>query len=99
MSPHCPAIFLQHSRSAAVIAALGTIHAITGNPANSTARAKTLSSIDVFRVLLLQPIPVSSVTKTIGIDACSLSRFRVVLVRGGCDGKQRRSVGRCTPGG
>jgi len=31
MSPHRPFIFLQHSRSAAVIAALGTAHTITGN--------------------------------------------------------------------
>jgi len=41
MSPHCLAIFLQHSRSAGVIAALGTAHAITGIAANNTARAKT----------------------------------------------------------
>jgi hypothetical protein len=41
VSPHCPAIFLQHSRSAAVIAALGTTHAITGSAANNTAKAKT----------------------------------------------------------
>ena len=41
MSPHCPAIFLQQSRSAAVIAALGTTHAITGSAANNTAKAKT----------------------------------------------------------
>src|SRR5437868_5722190 len=36
MSPHCSAVFLQHSRSAAVIAALGTAHAITGNAANNS---------------------------------------------------------------
>jgi len=41
MSPHCSAILLQHSRSAAVIAALGTTHAITGSPANNPARATT----------------------------------------------------------
>jgi hypothetical protein len=41
MSPHCPAIFLQHSRSAAVIDALGNAHAITGNAANNTAKART----------------------------------------------------------
>ena len=43
MSPHCLAIFLQHSRSAAVIAALGTAHAITGNAANNTVNATTPS--------------------------------------------------------
>jgi hypothetical protein len=41
MSPHCLAIFLQHSRSAGVIAASGTAHAMTGIAANNTARAKT----------------------------------------------------------
>jgi hypothetical protein len=41
LSPHRPAIFLQHSRSAGVIAALGTAHAITGNAANNTAKTKT----------------------------------------------------------
>jgi hypothetical protein len=41
MSPHCPAIFLQHSRSAAVIDALGNAHAITGNAANNTAKTRT----------------------------------------------------------
>jgi hypothetical protein len=38
MSPHCSAIFLQHSCSAAVIAALGNAHAITGNAANNIAK-------------------------------------------------------------
>jgi hypothetical protein len=41
MSPHCLAIFLQHSRSAGVISALGTAHAITGIAANNVANAKT----------------------------------------------------------
>jgi hypothetical protein len=41
MSPHCLAIFLQHSRSAGVIAALGTAQAITGSAANNAASAKT----------------------------------------------------------
>jgi hypothetical protein len=41
MSPHCSAIFLQHSRSATVIAALGNAHAITGNAANNIANART----------------------------------------------------------
>jgi hypothetical protein len=40
MSPHCPAIFLQHSRSAAVIAAFGTAQAMTGSAANKTAKPK-----------------------------------------------------------
>jgi hypothetical protein len=51
MSPHCPAIFLQHSRSAAVIAALGTTHAITGKPANNTARAKTATFCNSFNII------------------------------------------------
>jgi hypothetical protein len=41
MSPHCLAIFLQHSRSAGVIAAFGTAHAITGSAPNNTAKART----------------------------------------------------------
>jgi len=41
MSPHCLAIFLQHSLSAGVISALGTAHAITGIAANSAAKTKT----------------------------------------------------------
>ena len=41
ISPHSPAIFLQHSRSAAVMAELGMAHATTGKAANSTVRAKT----------------------------------------------------------
>lgn len=56
MSPHCRAIFLQHSRSAAVIAASGTTHAITGNAANNTARAKAQTLINSFNILsLLMP--------------------------------------------
>jgi len=51
MSPQWPAIFLQHSRSAAVIAALGTTHAITGNAANNTARAKTATFCTSFNVI------------------------------------------------
>jgi len=72
MSPHCPAIFLQHSRSAAVIAALGTTHAITGSAANKAARAKT-------------PILRESVNWIIVNDNCGLKttgrkRFRITLV-------------------
>jgi hypothetical protein len=48
MSPHFSAIFLQHSRSAGVIAALGTTHAITGSAANNTARAKTATLVHSF---------------------------------------------------
>jgi hypothetical protein len=51
MSPHRPFIFLQHSRSAAVIAALGTAHAITGNAANNPARAKTATFCTSFNVI------------------------------------------------
>jgi hypothetical protein len=49
MSPHRPFIFLQHARSAAVIAALGTAHAITGNAANNPARAKTATFLHKFQ--------------------------------------------------
>jgi preprotein translocase subunit SecG len=41
MSPHCLVIFLQHSRSAGVIAASGTAHAMTGSAANNAAKTKT----------------------------------------------------------
>jgi hypothetical protein len=41
VSPHCPAIFLQQSRSARVMAAFGTAHAITGSAANKIAKART----------------------------------------------------------
>jgi preprotein translocase subunit SecG len=51
MSPQCPAIFLQHSRSAGVIASFGTTHAITGNAANNTARAKTATFCTSFNVI------------------------------------------------
>src|ERR1700681_2915636 len=51
MSPHCPAIFLQQSRSAAVIAALGNAHAITGSAANNTVRAKTATLWTGFNII------------------------------------------------
>jgi hypothetical protein len=41
MSPHCPAIFLQQSRSAGVIAAAGKAQAMTGNATNNTVKART----------------------------------------------------------
>src|SRR5438445_9639427 len=41
MSPHCSATFLQHSRSADVIAAPGNTHAATGSAASISARAET----------------------------------------------------------
>jgi hypothetical protein len=41
MSPHCSAIFLQHSRSADVIAAAGNTQAATGSAASVSARAET----------------------------------------------------------
>ena len=53
MSPHRSAIFLQHSRSAAVISALGTTHAITGNAANNTASEKTATLINSFNIASL----------------------------------------------
>jgi hypothetical protein len=53
MSPHCLAIFLQHSRSAAVIAASGSAHAITGIAANNAASAKTTTLCVNFNTLSL----------------------------------------------
>jgi len=49
MSPHCLAIFLQHSRSAGVISALGTTHAITGIAANNAAKTKTPTLFTSFK--------------------------------------------------
>lgn len=53
MSPHCPAIFLQHSRSADVIAAPGNTHAATGSAASISARAETPSLINRFSITSL----------------------------------------------
>jgi hypothetical protein len=53
MSPHCPAIFLQHSRSADVIAAPGNTHAATGSAASISTRAETPSLIDSFNITSL----------------------------------------------
>jgi hypothetical protein len=48
MSPHCSAIFLQHSRSADVIAAPGNTQAATGSAASMKARAETPTLINSF---------------------------------------------------
>jgi hypothetical protein len=53
MSPHCPAIFLQHSRSADVIAAPGNTQAATGSAANITARVETPTLINSFNITSL----------------------------------------------
>src|SRR5260370_15305147 len=53
MSPHCAAMFLQHSRSADVIAAPGNTHAATGSAASISARAKTPSLINSFNITSL----------------------------------------------
>jgi hypothetical protein len=50
MSPHCRAIFLQHSRSADVIAAPGNTQAATGNAANMSASAETPTLIKSFNI-------------------------------------------------
>jgi len=50
MSPHCWAIFLQHSRSADVIAAPGNTQAATGNAANMRARVETPILINSFNI-------------------------------------------------
>jgi hypothetical protein len=46
MSPHCSAIFLQHSRSADVIAAPGNTQAATGSAASISASAETPTLIN-----------------------------------------------------
>jgi hypothetical protein len=46
MSPHCSAIFLQHSRSADVIAEPGDTQAATGSAASINARAETPTLIN-----------------------------------------------------
>jgi hypothetical protein len=53
MSPHCSAIFLQHSRSADVIAAPGITHAATGSAANMSTKAETPILIDSFNITSL----------------------------------------------
>jgi hypothetical protein len=53
MSPHCSAIFLQHSRSADVITAPGNTQAATGRAANINARAETPSLINSFNITSL----------------------------------------------
>jgi hypothetical protein len=53
MSPHCSAIFLQHSRSADVIPAPGNTHAATGSAANISARAETPTLINSFNITSL----------------------------------------------
>jgi hypothetical protein len=53
MSPHCSAIFLQHSRSADVIAAPGNTHAATGSAASISARAETPTLINSFTITSL----------------------------------------------
>jgi hypothetical protein len=50
MSPHCSAIFLQHSRSADVIPAPGNTHAATGSAASISARAETPTLINSFNI-------------------------------------------------
>jgi hypothetical protein len=49
MSPHCSAIFLQHSRSADVIPAPGNAHAATDCATSISARAETPNLIDSFK--------------------------------------------------
>jgi hypothetical protein len=53
ISPHCSAIFLQHSRSADVIAAPGNTHAATGSAASISARAETPSLVNSLNITSL----------------------------------------------
>jgi len=53
ISPHCSAIFLQHSRSADVIAAPGNTQAATGKAASISAKAETPTLISSFNITSL----------------------------------------------
>jgi hypothetical protein len=53
MSPHRSAIFLQHSRSADVIAAPGNTQAATGSAASISARAETPSLVNSLNITSL----------------------------------------------
>src|SRR5438128_5737054 len=53
MSPHCSAIFLQHSRSADVIAAPRNTQAATGRAASISARAETPTLINNLNITSL----------------------------------------------
>jgi hypothetical protein len=53
MSPHCSAIFLQHSRSADVIGAPGNTQAATGSAASISARAETPSLVNSLNITSL----------------------------------------------
>jgi hypothetical protein len=53
ISPHCSAIFLQHSRSADVIVAPGNTQAATGSAANISARAETPTLVNSLNITSL----------------------------------------------
>jgi hypothetical protein len=53
MSPHCSAIFLQHSRSADVFAAPGNMQAATGSAASISASAETPTLINNLNITSL----------------------------------------------
>jgi hypothetical protein len=73
MSPHCSAIFLQHSRSADVIAAPGNTHAATGSAASISARADTLILINSFNITSLSSA--DSKTQQAGISTYPVTRI------------------------
>jgi hypothetical protein len=74
MSPHCSAIFLQHSRSADVIAAPGNTQAATGSAANMSARAETPTLINSFNVTSLSTTD-SKMQPTGKVSAYPVTRF------------------------
>jgi hypothetical protein len=53
ISPHCSAIFLQHSRSAEVIVAPGNTQAATGKAASISTRAETPTLINNLNITSL----------------------------------------------
>src|SRR6266481_6553908 len=70
MSPHCSAIFLQHSRSADVIAAPGNTHAATGSAASISARAETPT-------LIASLTPISLVQS---LEATDQEKFQMICL-------------------
>jgi hypothetical protein len=80
MSPHCSAIFLQHSRSADVIVVPGNTQAATGSAANMSARAETPTLINSFNVTSLSTTDRKTQPAGKGFSLTPVTRF--ALLRG-----------------
>jgi len=75
MSPHCSAIFLQHSRSADVIAEPGNTQAATGNAASISASAETPSLINSFNITSLSTADSKTQRAGKGFSGTPVTRF------------------------